>query len=80
MPARWANSFGPGLLLPNNKGGEWNYDIENETKAENIDWERWLGPVKTRVPFNEEHFHRWRKYTRYCAGLLGDLVRIGCTR
>jgi len=33
--------------------------------------------VKTRIPFDPsgpEHFHRWRKYYRYCAGLLGDLV------
>jgi len=33
--------------------------------------------VKTKIPFEPdgpEHFHRWRKYYRYCAGLLGDLV------
>jgi predicted dehydrogenase len=39
-----------------------------------VDWERWLGPVKTRAPFSAEHFHRWRKYFPYCSGLLGDLV------
>ncbi len=54
--------------------GEWNYPIEAETKAENLDWETWLGPVKKRVPFNADHFHRWRKYYPYCAGLLGDLA------
>ena len=54
--------------------GEWNYKIEAETKPENLDWETWLGPVKKRVPFNADHFHRWRKYYPYCAGLLGDLV------
>ena len=31
----------------NSLNGEWNYAIENETNAQNIDWERWLGPVKT---------------------------------
>jgi predicted dehydrogenase len=63
-----------GYYCRNSKDGEWNYPIEDETKSENIDWERWLGPVTTRDPFSAEHFHRWRKYYRYCAGLLGDLV------
>ncbi len=54
--------------------GEWNYLIENETTAANIDWERWLGPVKQRDPFSAEQYHRWRKYYRYCAGPLGDLA------
>ena len=66
--------WGQGYYCRNNKGGEWNYDVETESTAANIDWERWLGPVKTRAAFDPEHFHRWRKYTRYCAGLLGDLV------
>jgi len=58
----------------NSLNGEWNYAIENETNAQNIDWERWLGPVKTRDPFSAQQFHRWRKYYRYCAGPLGDLA------
>lgn len=66
--------WGQGFYCRNNVGGEWNYDIDQETTPENVDWERWLGPVKTRAPFSAEHFHRWRKYTRYCAGLLGDLA------
>lgn len=63
-----------GYYCRNSIGGEWNYPIEVESTAQNIDWEQWLGDVKTRVPFSAEHFHRWRKYYRYCAGLLGDLV------
>jgi len=67
--------WGQGYYCRNSLQGEWNYLIEKETKAENIDWERWLGSkVKTRVPFSDEHFHRWRKYYRYCGGLYGDLV------
>lgn len=58
----------------NSLNGEWNYMVENESTAENIDWERWLGPVKKRVPFSAEQFHRWRKYYPYCAGPLGDLA------
>ncbi len=63
-----------GYYCRNSIPGEWNYLIENETLAENIDWARWMGPVKKKVPFSAEDFHRWRKYFRYCAGLYGDLV------
>jgi predicted dehydrogenase len=66
----WAQGF----YCRNSIGGEWNYPIEDESKPENIDWNRWLGPVNKKVPFTPEHFHRWRKYFPYCAGLLGDLV------
>ena len=58
----------------NSLNGEWNYAIESESTAENIDWERWLGPVKQRDAFSAEQYHRWRKYLRYCAGPLGDLA------
>jgi predicted dehydrogenase len=63
-----------GYYCRNNPKGEWNYPIEPETKPENLDWETWLGPVKKRIPFNADHFHRWRKYYPYCGGLLGDLA------
>jgi predicted dehydrogenase len=66
--------WGQGYYCRNSIPGEWNYLIEEETKPENIDWERWLGKVKTRAPFSAEQFHRWRKYYPYCAGLFGDLV------
>lgn len=62
-----------GYYCRNNPKGEWNYDIESESTAANIDWKLWLGPVKPRE-FSAEDFHRWRKYYRYCSGLLGDLV------
>jgi len=64
-----------GYYCRNSVGGEWNYPLEEESTAQNISWDRWLGPnVKTRDPFSAEQFHRWRKYYRYCAGALGDLV------
>lgn len=62
-----------GYYCRNKPKGEWNYTIENETKADNIDWATWLGPVSKR-PFSEDAFHRWRKYYPFCAGLLGDLA------
>jgi predicted dehydrogenase len=63
-----------GFYCRNSVQGEWNYMIESETTAPNVDWEKWLGPVKQRAPFSAEHYHRWRKYYAYCAGPLGDLV------
>ncbi len=65
--------WGQGYYCRNNKGGEWNYDLDADSTAANIDWKRWLGPVKER-PFSAEDFHRWRKYYRYCGGLISDLV------
>ena len=62
-----------GYYCRNNPKGEWNYAIERESTPENIDWNRWLGPVSKR-PFSADAFHRWRKYYPYCSGLLGDLV------
>jgi predicted dehydrogenase len=67
-------AWGQGYYCRNSVGGEWNYTIEPESTAANIEWDHWLGPVKKRVPFNADHFHRWRKYYPYCSGLLGDLV------
>jgi predicted dehydrogenase len=66
--------WGQGYYCRNSVEGEWNYRKDEESKAENIDWNRWLGQVKERAPFSAEDFHRWRKYFRYCAGLYGDLV------
>jgi predicted dehydrogenase len=63
-----------GYYCRNNPKGEWNYPIDTEFKADNSDWEKWLGPVKKRIPFNPDHYFRWRKYYPYCAGLLGDLI------
>ena len=69
-PLVWAQAW----YSRNSINGEWNYLVENESTAANINWERWLGPVKTRDPFSAQQFHRWRKYYRYCAGPLGDLA------
>ncbi len=63
--------WGQGTYCRNNPKGEWNYDIEIQ-KANEIDWKRWLGQSGDRE-FNPDHYHRWRKYLPYCAGLLGDL-------
>jgi predicted dehydrogenase len=63
-----------GYYCRNNPKGEWNYRIEDGATPETLDWKQWLGPVKKQIPFNADHYFRWRKYYPYCAGLLGDLV------
>ena len=61
--------------MRNSPDGEWNYyELEPELEpGKTINWEHWLGPISARE-FNAEHYHRWRKYYPYCAGILGDLL------
>lgn len=63
-----------GSYMRNTPKGEWNYTIDPDAKAENLNWNSWLGPISKKVPFNADHYFRWRKYYPYCAGLLGDLM------
>jgi predicted dehydrogenase len=69
-PLVWAQAW----YSRNSTKGEWNYAIESDATAANIDWKQWLGPVHVRPEFSAEIFHRWRKYYPYCAGPLGDLA------
>ena len=66
--------WGQGFYCRNNPKGEWNYSIDPGANAQTVDWDLWLGKVHKKVPFNADHFFRWRKYYQYCTGLLGDLV------
>ncbi len=73
-----AGKIGPLVLAQadycrNNPEGEWNYEIDPDATPDNIDWQQWLGPVSDRE-FSADHYHRWRKYYPYCAGILGDLL------
>jgi predicted dehydrogenase len=79
--AKWikAGKIGPvvmcqGSYMRNNPKGEWNYGIAGWATPEDIDWKQWLGQVHKQVPFNADHYFRWRKYFPYCSGLLGDLI------
>jgi predicted dehydrogenase len=63
-----------GYYCRNNPKGEWNYSIDSNCTPENTNWDMWLGKVKHKIPFNADHFFRWRKYFPYCGGLLSDLV------
>ena len=60
---------------PTRYKGEWNYSIQPWATKDDINWNLWLNDkIKTKKEFTQEDYFRWRKYYRYCAGVLGDLV------
>lgn len=66
----------------NSDNGAWQYDIHEKANPKTIDWKQFLGNAPE-VPFNKEHFFRWRKWWAYGSGLTGDLLvhdydRINC--
>ncbi len=66
-----------GYYCRNSIGGEWNsnpFNIDKASTASAIDWDTWQARVHNKIPFSADHFHRWRKYYPYCAGVLGDLA------
>ncbi|WP_117880194.1 Gfo/Idh/MocA family protein [Aureibaculum luteum] len=66
----------------NDDNGAWNYSIHEEANEQTIDWDLFLGSAP-KVPFNKNHFFRWRKWWAYGSGLSGDLLthdydRLNC--
>jgi predicted dehydrogenase len=49
----------------------------HQTGEDYIDWDMWLGhewDLTQRIPWNPEHFFRFRKYFRYNGGVATDLL------
>jgi len=66
----------------NDDNGAWQWDIHEKGNLETIDWNLFLGNAP-KIPFNPEHYFRWRKWWAYGTGLSGDLLthdydRINC--
>lgn len=66
----------------NDDNGAWNYHIHEKANEQTIDWDLFLGSAP-KVPFNKNHFFRWRKWWSYGSGLSGDLLshdydRLNC--
>ncbi len=66
----------------NDDNGAWQYNIHEKASPSTIDWDLFLGNAP-KVPFNKEHFFRWRKWWAYGSGLSGDLMthdydRVNC--
>ena len=64
-----------GSYMRNTPKGEWNYPIDKDAQADNLNWRQWVGTQIKTAPkqIDPDHYFRWRKYYPYCAGLLGDL-------
>lgn len=66
----------------NDDNGVWNYHIHEKASEQTIDWDLFLGSAP-KIPFNKNHFFRWRKWWAYGSGLSGDLLthdydRLNC--
>ncbi|MFT4540230.1 MAG: putative dehydrogenase [Planctomycetota bacterium] len=58
----------------NSRDGEWLYGIDEKVQpGEQLDWERWCGPLGVQE-WDTEVYHRWRRYRTFSTGVIGDLL------
>ncbi|MCG3123475.1 MAG: Inositol 2-dehydrogenase/D-chiro-inositol 3-dehydrogenase [Phycisphaerales bacterium] len=79
-PVVWSQ----GSYCRNSREGQFNWTIDKGAGPQNpptsdgyIDWDRWLGVkynLAPKIPYNEDHFFRFRKYYAYNGGVATDLM------
>jgi predicted dehydrogenase len=57
----------------NDPTGAWEYPPPTDLSPQTLDWSTWLGTAPS-IPFNKEHFARWRCWKEYGTGVGGDLM------
>jgi predicted dehydrogenase len=57
----------------NSPTGAWEYPPPLDLSPQNLDWDTWLYTAP-KIPFNPEHFARWRCWKEYGTGVGGDLM------
>lgn len=79
-PVVWSQ----GSYCRNSREGQFNWAIDADAGPQNaptadgyIDWDRWLGwkhGLAEKIPYNDEHFFRFRKFYAYNGGVATDLM------
>ncbi|MFK7960325.1 MAG: Gfo/Idh/MocA family protein [Phycisphaerales bacterium] len=77
-------TWSQGAYCRNSRGGQFNWRIDPDAtpkaargSAGHVWWDRWLGwehELAERIPWNADHFFRFRKYFAYNGGLATDLL------
>jgi len=57
----------------NDPQGAWEYPPPMDLSPKTLDWDTWLLDAP-KIPFNAEHFARWRCWKEYGTGVAGDLM------